>query len=588
MSKKAVRPFIDTSLVESVAKRKYYLKGENWERLALRVAAYVASVEETLEEKKYWTQEFFTLINKKIFIPGGRILANANTKITNLSNCYVSELDDSRKGIYQGLADVAEIHAQGGGVGINFSSLREEGAPISSTGGESSGPVSFMELFNVSGSVIKQSSRRGAMLAGLDATHPDIFKFISAKLNENKLNNFNISVLISDAVMKAYENDENIGLCSVNRDFCEMVPASEILTAIAEAAWKSGEPGILFSDTLEKHNPNPHLGNIVGTNPCGEIPGRDGASCILGSLNLKKFLIQEEGIYALDFGAITLATSIAVKFLDNVVDLTTSGIDFFDKINKEERKIGLGIMGWADVLAFMGLAYDSKEARNYAEEVAKIMYISARKISQLLAKERDPYPGYDAVYSTDPISLEFMKPQRNSNLLALAPTGTISLIAEVNGSIEPFFMLAYKKNFKYGKDITQKSSIITSTTFKEIIMSKFDEDIAWQILEDTANTGILNVNPKFSDEINRRIYDLKPVLKTSHEISPEAHVLMQSAWQKYIDLSVSKTINLPSDATVENILEVIYLAWKTGLKGLAIYRDKSRTEQILEKPKEEG
>ena len=373
-----------------------------------------------------------------------------------------------------------------------------------------------MDLFNVSADVIRQASRRGAMLAALNADHPDIFKFITAKLDENKLNNFNISVLIPDSVMKAFENDEYIELCSVTGTECESVLASEILTAIAEAAWKSGEPGIIL-DNADKHNSNPQLGKIIGVNPCGEVVGRNGASCILGSLNLKKFLVKENGTYVLDFAAISLATSIAIKFLDNVVDLTKSGIPFFDEKNLEERKIGLGVMGWADVLAFMGLAYDSEEARQYAEETAKVIYISARKTSQILAKEYGVYPGYDEQLSVDPITLEPMYPQLTSNLLAIAPTGSISLLSEVNGSIEPFFMLAYKKNFRYGSDKTEKSSIITSLSFKEIIIENFDEDTAWRILEDTATTGSLNPNSEFSDEINSRICELQPALKTAHD-----------------------------------------------------------------------
>jgi ribonucleoside-diphosphate reductase alpha chain len=316
----------------------------------------------------------------------------------------------------------------------------------------------------------------------------------------------------------------------------------------------------------------------------GEVVGRNGSSCVLGSLDLKKFLVKENGVYALDFAALSLAASIAVKFLDNVVDLTKSGISLFDDVNVQERKIGLGAMGWADVLAFMGLPYDSEEARQYAEETAKVLYISARKASQILAKERGTYPGYNEC-SIDPITLQAMYPQRNSNLLALAPTGTLSLVSEVNASIEPFFMLAYKKNFKYGGNSVERSSIITSVSFKEIIMEHFEEDTAWRILEDTANTGTLNTNPEFSDEINSRICELQPALKTAYEISPEAHVLMQAAWQKYIDLSCSKTINMPNSATVEDILGVIYLAWKVGSKGITIYRDASRSEQILEKPK---
>ena len=908
--KKQVRPFIDNSLVENVAKRKYYRKGEDWTRLALRVATHVAAIEEDPKERAFWTQEFFTMIHKKVFLPGGRILANAGTNITNLANCYVMQLDDSRDGIYDGLKKVAEIHAQGGGIGIDFSKLRPEGALIKSTGGKASGPVSFMQLFDVSADVIKQASRRGAMLAALRADHPDIFKFITAKLEEKKYNNFNLSVLIPDDLMEAFEKDADYNLGDT------VVKASEVLSAIAEAAWKSGEPGLIFIDTMNRHNPNPDLGPIIGVNPCvagdtliltdegpkfikdvagklvlvksgsgysqndgitltkkdahlftvllksglslkvtgdhefivnhkkikasdlvegdlvnihtekaifgsggtynlgaaygliagdgtiiwnenklrlyvygssnlddygwkvenifgkpltldsikgtmyaplkdyplalhsefnrdfwgyseeflagylsgliaadgslwisdksriaialssnnpeflkdiqktlllfgihssllpeksaglkdfrdgygqylcketwrllisgkdvqlyndrigffrdsrrlkyeeyikthefygqkftdevrdvfpfgvgevydvintndhtfyanfiqvancGEIPGVDGASCILGSLNLKRFLTKVDNQFALDFAALAIATTLAVKFLDNVVSITKTGVDQFDEINLRDRKIGLGVMGWADVLAYLNIAYDSEEALEYARETAKVMYAAARTMSQKLAEEFGAYPGFSES-SVDPLTLEKCPPKRNANVLSIAPTGTISLLCEVNHSIEPFFMLAYRKNFKFGSKNFEGSSIVTSATFKEIILDNFDEDTAYEIFKDVAITGTLETNPKFLPKINSRIGGLQKGFKTSHQLSAIAHVNMQAAWQENIDQSISKSINLPNEATVEEIMEVIYLAWSLGIKGTTVYRDGSRSEQVMEKP----
>lgn len=575
--KKQVRPFIDNSLVENVARRKYYKKGENWQKLATRVAVHVAAIEKDPEARAFWTQEFFTLIDKKLFLPGGRILANAGTSITNMANCYVMQLDDSRDGIYNGLKKVAEIHAQGGGIGIDFSELRPEGSLINSTGGEASGPVSFMQLFDVSADVIKQASRRGAMLAALRADHPDIFKFINAKLEEKKYNNFNLSVLIPDDLMEAFERDGDYILGD------KTVKASEILSAIAEAGWRSGEPGLIFIDTMNKHNPNPALGDIIGVNPCGEIPGVNGASCILGSINLKKFLTKIDGRFVLDFAALAIATTLAVKFLDNVVSITKTGVKQFDDINLRDRKVGLGVMGWADVLAYLNLAYDSEEAREYARETAKVMYIAAREMSQRLAKELGTYPGYSDE-SVDPLTLKKCPPKRNSNVLSIAPTGTISLLCEVNHSIEPFFMLAYQKNFKFGSKNFEGSSIITSSTFKEIILDNFEEDIAYEIFSDVVTSGHFEGNPKFLPKINSRICELQPGFKTSHQVSAIDHVKMQAAWQENVDQSISKTINLPNEAIVEDIMAVIYLAWKLGIKGTTVYRDGSRDEQVMEKP----
>ena len=570
--------FIDTELAERIIKAKYYQPGEDWEKLSQRVARAVVAGGKLRAERAgkcfdiegpYWEAQYFNLINEKVFLPGGRVLANAGTGVENLSNCFGAAIGDSREEIYGALKTVAEIHAKGGGTGLDFSALREEGARINSTGGESSGPVSFMRLFDLSGEVIKQGSRRAAMLAAMDITHPDIFKFITSKLEEGRLKNFNISVKIPDRVMEAYLQDEEVEITSPLGNVVKKVRAKELLHKLAEYAWRTGDPGVLFIDTLNKQNPFPEGGEIVVTNPCGEIPSVHGSSCILGSINLVKFLQKEGGRWTFDLPAFQYVVAIATTFLNDVMEVTTSGIELFDTVKEREKKIGLGVMGWADLLVALRIPYDSLEALELAELLGKVMYETALNVSKRLAHEYGEfYPGYG---------------RYNSALLALAPTGTLSLISGVNYAAEPFFALAYKKNFKYGKERTTEQRVISPVAVTQLLYEEFEPGIAEQILWQIADTGTLEESPEFSAEINARIRTLKPLVATAYEISPEARIRMQAAWQKHVDQSISSTINLPNTATVEEIENILVQAWQAGLKGFTVFRDGCRTEQILEK-----
>lgn len=588
------KPFIDESLAEIVAKKKYYQPGETWESLCERVVDYViqgAVISASAAKRNpcqgdldFWREAYLGILRSKKFMPGGRILANAGTGTRNLANCFILSVEDSRKSIYGMLATVAEIHAQGGGCGIGFSNLREEGAKINSTGGEASGPLSFMQLYEMSADVIKQASRRGAMLGSLRADHPDIFKFIEAKHKEGTLRNFNISVLIPDDVMQAYLDDGDVYLKSPLGKNIKKVKASEILNYIAEWAWKTGDPGILFIDTLNKANPTPQLGEIVGVNPCGEVPGVNGSSCNLGSLDLTKFIYRgSNGEYSFNFNEFAYVAEIATKFMDDVVSVTETGIEIIDQTRKQERKIGLGVMGFADVLALLNIAYDSPEGLVLAEQLASTLYKSARHMSQTLARDFGTYPAYERGTSVDPVDGVPQEPQRNAALTAIAPTGTISLICNVAASIEPFYMLAYRKNFQFGAGKTTDSRIVASKTLSRILEENFTKEETAQILNVVAETGVLPTEG-FSEEVNTKLRLIKPGLKTAYEISPESHLAMQAAWQRHIDLSISKTVNLPNSSTVQDVLATIIYAWKSGIKGYTVFRDGCRSEQIMERP----
>lgn len=588
MSKRVIdeRSFVSDFIAKKIEKRKYYRKNnqgkyieDTWEQVALRVANYVSAGGEgkTSAEKEEWAERYFTVIKDKIFIPGGRILANAGTPIKNLINCFIFDIQDSRNSIYTVLRDVAEVHSQGGGTGMNFSNLREEGALIKSTGGKASGPISFTKLFDVSAEVIKQASRRGAMLASLNVLHPDIYRFMAAKSEENVLQNFNISVAVPDEVLLAYESDTFVTLFNGAQ-----TSARKLIHTLAEWAWKRGDPGLLFIDTLNRGNPIPHQGKIVSTNPCGEIPGIHGSSCNLGSLNLVKFLYKKNNKYYFDFEYFAEVVALAIRFLNDVVSVTKTGVSITDDVKEMERKIGLGVMGFADVLSYLRIAYDSEEAREFAKTLGKTMYFYAQATSRDLSIDMGPYPGYSSE-SIDPVTLEAQGEQRNSALLAIAPTGSISLVAGVNGSIEPYFLLAYRKNFRFGAGKTTESHIISSHTLKTILQEEFP--VHWEaVLNHVSLQGNLTPNEAFTEEVNVKIKHLQPFFKTAYDISPMDHLLMQAAWQENIDLSISKTVNLPADITVEAIEELIVFAWKQNIKGFTVFRDGCRSEQIMEKP----
>lgn len=541
---------------------------EEWAQACGRVAYHVASAEPTMDSQLQMLADFTKIMMEKAFVPGGRIIANAGTSILNLMNCFVLPIDDSRNSIYTALKYAAEIFAWGGGIGYNFSNLRGCGAPVSTTGGTASGPLSFMSLFDQTGEVISQASRRGAQMGMLRIDHPDIVNFINFKndlnsrnkrlmgdylrnlelvgldrdgklyfdtmrktLANDQLTHFNISVALTDEFMKAYDNQI---------DFEER-DATYLMLLIAENAWLSGDPGIFFLDRANEDNLVPYLGTIEATNPCGEVPLLPYESCCLGSINLERFV---EGKYV-DFAYMKEVVRLAVRFLDNVHDVSHTQIDEINEAGKRTRRLGLGVMGWADMLAELGLAYDHEDAFILADIVAKTIQTEAWLTSMELAEEKGAFPAYDEDKINwnliDKLGLERM-PVRNVAVTSIAPTGSIALIADVNSGIEPFFAHNYNRNITEGI-----GNVATDTLRQE-----------------------------------------SPDVKTAHEIHWKDHIKMQAAWQRWTCNAVSKTINMPNDATVEDIIDAYTLAWHSGCKGITVYRDGSRLFQILEKETVDG
>lgn len=542
-----------TKTANRILKNKYLLKtpsgelAEDFNALCLRVAWAIAGAEETDALRKGWAATYYQVMNELWFLPGGRILANAGRPgAKNLFNCYVLGVKDSRESIYRTLLRSAEIFAHGGGIGYNLSNIRERGSPVSN-GSRASGPVSFLELFDVSAGVISQASRRGAQIAILDIDHPDIRQFIHAKETEGCLTHFNLSVGITDDFMRALTSGVTeykliSRYHSPNRyhNFkpCNIVNPVELLHELAETAWRTGDPGILFTDAIGRGNAAPHLGRLNTTNPCGEAPLLPNEACCLGSINLVKMLTRTPEGLVFDIDKLSYAVTVAVRFLDSIHDVNKPVLPQIGRACLNTRKIGLGVMGWADVLALLGLAYDSQEARLLAAKVGEQMRGVAYETSKFLADEKSPYPGYNVRGSQNvwpqgnPV-----EPTRNAMLLCFQPTGTISLIAGVNSGIEPFFALKYTKNVTEGAG-----------------------EVKYTIEEHNGYEG---------------------EIKTAHDISPADHIRMQAVWQNFVDGAVSKTINLPHDTTVEEVKEAIVLGWRLGLKGMTLFRDRCRKFQIL-------
>jgi ribonucleoside-diphosphate reductase alpha chain len=621
-----------TPTAEKIFKLKYSLNGEeDWKKTCLRVATYVSKVEEDREE---WLGKFFQMMYYKAFLPGGRVLANAGTNIKNLNNCFVLPVEDSRESIYQTLKDAAEIFAWGGGVGYNFSNIRETGAPVKTTGGSASGPLSFMSLFDETGEVISQASRRGAQIGLLDCDHPDIERFIDFKstlnsrnerllseyyrnleiagldrrrkgyfnvlektLQDDQLTHFNISVSLSDEFMEAVASDDNWNLISrVDDSVTKTINARELLMSISEKAWESGDPGVFFSDRANMDNMVKYLGMLEATNPCGEIPLLPYEPCCLGSINLLSIYDEDTG--QLNFPFLEELVRAAVRFLDNVQELSETPVEEVNNWASGLRRLGLGVMGWADLLATLDMPYDSDDALDLAEYISWFISFFAWLESMELAEERGTFPFYDskeadlevlfkslqAAYVPHQFDLDEVRKTgtRNVAITSIAPTGTISLISGVNSSIEPFFALAYKRNITEGIGNEAKDHVIE---INPILLKKLkDEDFTDNEIEEIKKYilkhGTIKDHPKIFDHI-------KAVFRTSLEIDFTSHIKMQAAWQKYIDNAISKTINMENSATPEDIFKAYFLMWEAGLKGGTIYRDNSKSFQILETGVEE-
>lgn len=552
-----------------VLEKRYLLKDdegnvvETPEDLLRRVARGIAAAEENYGGSSEDVEEkFYEMMKDLKFMPNSPTLMNAGTELGQLSACFVLPVRDSMEGIFDSLKDAALIHKSGGGTGFSFSKLRPANDIVHSTTGVSSGPISFMKVFDAATDVIKQGGkRRGANMGILRIDHPDILDFINMKADMKTLQNFNISVAVTDKFMEALENDGEYDLINPrDGEPVQSLKASMVFDIIVSNAWKNGDPGLIFIDEINRCNKTPQLGEIEATNPCGEQPLLAYESCNLGSINLNKFIKEDKS--DLDWEALRETVYLATQFLDNVIDVNHYPIEKIAERTRSTRKIGLGIMGFADVLYQLGIKYDSEEGIAFGEKVMGFINDEACKKSQMLAEERGVFPAYEgSVHEKRGVKM------RNTCVTTVAPTGTIGMLAEASGGLEPNFAISFIKNVMDGTEL-----VYTNKYFEDVAVEAgfYTKDLMREI----AKVGSI----QDFDEIPQEIRD---VFVTAQDISPEWHLRMQGAFQKHVDSSVSKTINFPTEATIRDIEKAYLLAYKLRCKGVTIYRDKSREGQVL-------
>jgi ribonucleoside-diphosphate reductase alpha chain len=553
-----------------VLERRYLQKNrmgkpvETPEQLFKRVARSIAAADAKFDPKadvQKVEKAFFKLMADLVFLPNSPTLMNAGRRLGQLAACFVLPVEDSIDSIFEALKHTAMIHKSGGGTGFSFSRVRPENDLVSSTQKISTGPISFMTVFDVATETVKQGgTRRGANMGILRVDHPDIEAFIQSKTNLGKLNNFNISVALTPSFMTALASDKDYNLINPrNHKVVRSLSAKAIFNKIVHSAWQSGEPGVIFLDHINRANPTPQLGEIEATNPCGEQPLLPYESCNLGSINLSQMISGGK----LNKTKLRQSIVSAVHFLDNVIEINRYPLPEIEGVSKKTRKIGLGVMGFADMLIKLGIPYDSKKAVQKAEQVMAFILREARKASSQLAKSRGNFPAYAGSIFDDP-KTPFM---RNATVTTVAPTGTISIIAGCSSGVEPIFAVAYERKVLDGETLFEMHPLFEELAKKNGFYSQ-------ELAEQIAETGSLRQIEGIPDKIKR-------LFLTAHDIAPEWHIRIQAAFQKYTDNAVSKTVNFPHDATPEDIDKVYRLAYETGCKGVTIYRYGSRDRQVL-------
>ena len=541
---------------------------ETPEEMFRRVAHSIASAElsyGTPESAAASEAAFFEVMTRLEFLPNSPTLMNAGRDLAQLSACFVLPIEDSMDSIFRTLADTALIQKSGGGTGFSFSRLRPKQDSIESTQGQSSGPVSFMRLYNFATEVTRLGGKRaGANMAILRVDHPDIEEFIEAKKNPLELNTFNISVAVTDEFMKRVAAGTAYDLINPRTGLTVgQLDARTVFSRIIESAWRNGEPGVIFIDRINRDNPTPQLGQIESTNPCGEQPLLPYESCVLGSVNLARF-DKDRGV---DYERLKQVVEIGVRFLDNIIDQSEFPIPQIKLNTTGNRKIGLGVMGWADLLLKLGIPYNSNEALALADEIMAFISKAANAVSITLAKERGPFPRWQTenIYHQGE-----HEPRRNATVTTVAPTGTISLIANCSSGIEPIYSIAYRR-LSFESDEMR----FVHPMFEEYARAQgfYSEALLEQLLA----KGSLHALAEAPEAA-------KKLFVTTHDIAPEWHVKMQAVFQKHIDAAVSKTINFPKDASVDDVRTAYELAYALGCKGITIYRDGSRDRQVLSTP----
>lgn len=538
------------------------------------------------------TKKFYEAITNRYFMPNSPTLMNAGRELGQLSACFVLPVEDSLEGIFESVKNQALIHKSGGGTGFSFSRLRPKNDVVRSTMGVSSGPVSFMEVFNAATEAVKQGgTRRGANMGILRVDHPDIIEFIHCKSDNNKLNNFNISVAITDKFMEALKNGEDYDLYHPKtKQSVGRLNAKQVFDLIVDGAWRNGEPGIVFIDKMNADNPTPLIGEIESTNPCGEVPLLAYEACNLGSINLGLMLKDTGSGLDIDWDKLKDVTKLSIHFLDNVITVNNYPLPKIAEMVQNNRKIGLGVMGWADMLMELGLSYNSKEGTDLAYKVMEFIDYHSKVESIELAKSRGSfenfkgsiYDGQDfltnkykgksagVISDSDWASLDDQIKEfgiRNSTTTCIAPTGTISMIASASGGVEPLFGLVFFRNIMDGTEMLEVNPIFEKYAKEH---GFYSEELMKKIAQEGSIAHVENI----SDEV-------KQIFATAHDVTPEWHVRMQAAFQLHTDNAVSKTVNFEESATREDIEKAYILAFENNLKGITVYRNNSRTFQPM-------
>ncbi len=562
-----------------VLQYRYLLKDETGkvketpDEMFKRVARTIASAEGLYGGSSgEWEEKFYSLMTDLKFLPNSPALMNAGKDIGQLAACFVLPVDDSMKGIFETLKNAALILQSGGGTGFSFSRLRPKADIVRSTGGIASGPVSFMKIYNTATEVIKQGgARRGANMGILRVDHPDILEFIKIKRSEGELTNFNISVAVTDAFMDAFKNNGEYDLINPrSKAVVDRLKAKIVFDAMVESAWETGDPGIVFIDRINRANPTPHIGNIESTNPCGEQPLLPYEACVLGSMNLSKYVkqsnpplppfskgghggIKNSSPRYIDWNSLSRDIQTAVRFLDNAIDVNKYPIPAVEEMHKGNRKIGLGVMGWADMLILLGIPYNHKKAFSLARDLMKVVRDTARQTSVELAEKRKVFPNFKgSVYD-----FPGMPRIRNATTTTIAPTGTLSIIADCSSGIEPIFAIAYKRL------ILDTELYEVNKYFFDVAKSKgfYSKELESKVIEKGHLRGFREIPNK-----------IKRLFKTALEIPPEDHIEMQACFQEYTDNAVSKTINMPYRSKKEEVAKAFLLAYEKGCKGITIFR----------------